>query len=346
MMSITSQAYARIGLLGNPSDGYFGKTIACTIRNFSASVNLSESPRIAVERHPELDPGEYVSLDALYEHVVKDGYYGGQRLILASCKKFAEYCHSHNVPLARKNFTLRYDTDIPRQVGLAGSSAIITATIKALREYYDVTDEFLPKVFQPTLVLSVEEEELDIRAGLQDRVAQTYGGVTYMDFNKELVEKHGYGEYESLDVALLPSLFLAYIGKPEDSGKAHNDVRERWKNGDREVIDAMKGFAAITDAGRLALLERDHVKLATLMNQNFDLRRNIFGDTVIGAENLDMVRIARENGAPAKFSGSGGAIVGMIHDDAHEKSLHDAYTRAGYSFVRVEPDTPDSLDAV
>ena len=32
------------GLVGNPSDGYFGKTISFVIRNFKATVRLWESP--------------------------------------------------------------------------------------------------------------------------------------------------------------------------------------------------------------------------------------------------------------------------------------------------------------
>lgn len=31
-MAIKTKSYARIGLLGNPSDGFFGKTIFCLIK--------------------------------------------------------------------------------------------------------------------------------------------------------------------------------------------------------------------------------------------------------------------------------------------------------------------------
>jgi shikimate kinase len=48
----------------------------------------------------------------------------------ATCKQFYHYCSLHGVALARRNFSLRYDTNIPRQVGLAGSSAIVTATLR------------------------------------------------------------------------------------------------------------------------------------------------------------------------------------------------------------------------
>ena len=36
--SITSRVFARIGLLGNPSDGFFGKTISLSLANFYAEV--------------------------------------------------------------------------------------------------------------------------------------------------------------------------------------------------------------------------------------------------------------------------------------------------------------------
>ena len=35
-VQITKRSYARVGLMGNPSDGFHGKTIALTIRNYWA----------------------------------------------------------------------------------------------------------------------------------------------------------------------------------------------------------------------------------------------------------------------------------------------------------------------
>ena len=42
MLIIRKRAYARAGLLGNPSDGYNGKTISVIVRNFWAEVVLYE----------------------------------------------------------------------------------------------------------------------------------------------------------------------------------------------------------------------------------------------------------------------------------------------------------------
>ena len=48
---------------------------------------------------------------------------------------------------------------------------------------------------------------------------------------------------------------------------------------------------------------------ASLMNQNFDARRRIYGDEALGSVNIDMVETARAAGAGAKLSGSGGAVL-------------------------------------
>lgn len=80
----------------------------------------------------------------------------------------------NRIQLNHRNFTLEYDTNIPRQVGLAGSSAIVTATLKCLMDFFDITEQDMPKEIRPKFILDVEKEELKINAGLQDRVVQVY----------------------------------------------------------------------------------------------------------------------------------------------------------------------------
>jgi glucuronokinase len=197
-MLVSTKAYARAGLVGNPSDGYFGKTISFIIRNYCAEVTLLESPELTIEPN-ERDHSVFGSIDALARDVRQFGYYGGIRLLKASVKRFYEYCTKHELPLHGRNFTLRYSSNIPPQVGMAGSSAIITACWRALIEFYGVD---IPKHILPSLVLSVENDELKIPAGLQDRVIQGYEGVVFMDFNRASVEKLGHGIDEELDPAL------------------------------------------------------------------------------------------------------------------------------------------------
>ncbi|KAA0161344.1 hypothetical protein FNF28_05092 [Cafeteria roenbergensis] len=292
---VTAEAFARVGLMGNPSDGFFGRTVAATISNFKASVTVwpDRSPagargRVTLAPHPVFDAAVFA-----------------------------------NVAQASA-----WHTTIPRQVGLAGSSAILTAFVRAMLAFWGLAGrpELLEKAGLgpeggPSFVLAVETEELGISAGLQDRVAQWWGGVVAMDFARERVEASGAGVYRPLPVAALPGLFLAYAPDPSDSGRIHAPVRQRWLEGDAVVTRGMCDIAACAaevegmldgpvDDGA-AMAERGH-SLAELMSRNFGLRRSLFGDASLGRANLRMVEIAVETGAAAKFPGSGGAVVGVV----------------------------------
>lgn len=323
--------------MGNPSDGFGGKTIACLIGDFAASVTLWESPQLEIIPHPKFDPFCFRDLADLTYTASLDGYYGGLRLLFATCKRFHQYCQEAGLSLPDRNFTMEYDINIPRQVGLAGSSAIITAALQALIEFYQVDETVLPKPIQPNLVLEVETKELHIQAGLQDRVVQCYGGLVYMDFAPEIIAAHGHGYYEPMDINLLPPLYLAYSDCPSDSGKIHSNVRYRFDAGAPEVIAGMKEFARYTDEARTALLARDHETLGQLMDANFDTRRRIYGDEWIGARNIDMIETARRFGLPAKFSGSGGAIVGLYSTEEQFQEAQKAFIAKGYHFQRIHP---------
>ena len=309
-MIIRTTAYPRAALIGNPSDGYFGKTIAFTFSNFSARVTLYESPELEIVPCRR-DGSVFDSIQALYDDVRLFGCYGGIRLLKSAIKCFYGYCQEHEIELHRRNFTVRYDTDIPNLVGLAGSSAIITATLRALLAFYGVT---IPKPQLANLIRAVENRELNIAAGLQDRVAQVYQGVVFMDFDKALLDKQGFGRYEPLDTALLPPLYIAYrTDLSEGSEVFHNNIRERFQRGDSEVVEAMRAWAELTDKAREALEARDYERLGRMMDENFDRRARLYR---LCEGNLRMVQVAREAGASAKFPGSGGAIVGIYPDEA------------------------------
>lgn len=336
-MLTSHNVYSRVGLLGNPSDGFGGKTIAVEVRDFWASATIWESPRLHIVPHPVFDPFVFTSLRDLRNVACEDGYYGGTRLIYATCKHFFDYCEAHGIPLNEANFTIQYDTNIPRQVGLGGSSAIVVAALKCLLDFFQVTDEQIPKPLQPQLALSVEKDELEIQAGLQDRVAQVYGGLVYMDFNPQHLQRYGHGIYEPLTPELLPPLYLAHIPcSTMTSGKAHNLIRYRFDNGDPEVIAAMQEFAGYAEEGRRALEAHDYAYFAELMDRNFDLRRHIYRDEVIGARNLEMVEIARGFGLPAKFAGSGGAIIGVCEDEERAAACGRAFEQAGFRFRTID----------
>lgn len=325
--AIETYAYARAGLLGNPSDGYFGKTISVIVRNFRARVVLWPSARLEI-RPSKADMPIFENLEDLHSITRWRGYYGGIRIIQALIVRFVEHCKEVGLPLHDRNFTLEYETTVPLRLGMGGSSAIITAALRALCEFYEVS--FAPEI-QAKLILETETRELNVGAGPQDRVIQVYEGLVYMDFTREHMEKHGYGIYEPMDPALLPNLYVAYrTSLSEGTEIFHNNVRTRWINKEKAVVDAMQKWAEIAERGRAALLSGDMDLLGRLINQNFDLRTSIYE---ISEGNMEMIRRSRAVGATSNFAGSGGAIVGTYTDDQMFENLRKTMDEVGVRVI-------------
>uniref|UniRef100_A0A673BXU6 Glucuronokinase with putative uridyl pyrophosphorylase n=1 Tax=Sphaeramia orbicularis TaxID=375764 RepID=A0A673BXU6_9TELE len=325
--AITCRSYARVGLMGNPSDGFNGKTIAMSISNFWAEVTLKESQTLVLVPHPLNDPTEFGSLQDLFCISRKEGYLGGLRLLQATCKKFYQFCSEKGIALTKQNFTLKYDTNIPR--------AIVSATLKCLMKFYNITDNDLPKPVRANFILNVETDELYITAGLQDRVV-----LSLHDFSKNLMEEQGYGTH-------WPSSFwLAYLSDPSDSGRIHSTLRQRWLNEESLVVEAMKTFAELTDQARTALENRDWDCLAQLMDKNFELRRSVYTDDCLGPGNLKMAQLARQFGSAVKLPGSGGAVVGLCQDQAKLVRCgcdHCHFRGSGFKLVKSERSPSSSL---
>ena len=346
---IHSKVHARIGLIGNPSDGFFGKTISVLINNFWAEVLLSPNELeddLSIDIIPNriCDPFEFSSVDAACKITRRDGYDGACRLFLATMRVFIEYCEAYSIKISKRGFRMVYQTNIPRQVGLAGSSALVTALLKALIAHYNISESQLPLYSQANLALSAEQDQLSISAGYQDRVVQAYGGCVYMDFDRSLMTTRGYGDYVTLDISLLPkNMWMACVRQTKESGKIHSNVRSRFDKGDPVVVEAMKKFASFTVEARDALLKHDDVKLAILMSNNFNLRREVYGDAAIGTQTLRIVEIANRHGHAAKLSGSGGCVIGLWKDKdtenyvANTRKMQLEMEKEGFIFCTISP---------
>ena len=321
--------------MGNPSDGYFGKTISFTFSNFRAEVVLYETPELEI-LPSEKDRSCFASIQSLVKDVRLHGYYGGIRLLKATVKRFYDYCQEHQIDLHDKNFSIRYNSDIPHGVGLAGSSAIITACLRALMAFYGVS---IPRYVQANLVLASEAQELQIPAGLQDRVIQAYEGLVYMDFAREIMHKQGYGNYEPMDPRLLPRLYIAYrddLSEPTET--FHNNIRHRFDQGEPRVVNAMRFWANLAEKVKKYLLTGQTEPIPEMLNANFDKRCEIYK---IAEENIRMVQAARSVGASAKFTGSGGAIVGTYENERMFAELRRRLARLNISVLkpRIAPET-------
>ncbi len=324
MRRVSGRAHARAGLLGNPSDVYEGKAIAISIRDFEARVTLEESGRFEIARGAD-DALEFARFHDFVDALAERGFYDGIRLLRAASWRFSDFAPGRR-ELADRDprlaFSMSYTTTVPRQAGLAGSSAIVIATLRALASWFEVE---IPPDELARLALAAEVEDLGITAGPMDRVIQAYGGVMHMDFKPP-------PRYTPLDPAILPPLFVAWDPRTgTSSGRVHATVRRRWLAGDPEVRQAMAVFPALVDRGMECLKQGDHDEFRRLVDRNFDTRASIW---TLGARDLELVEIGRRAGAAVKFAGSGGGVVGVMRDEGEFSAIDSAYRASGYAAIR------------
>jgi len=306
--SASARAPARAGLVGHPSDGFGGATLSVTLDNFAADVHAQ--PAQALDIAPAGD-GQWPE--------------GGLPLVSAAVVCLCRHCAATGMPFHGR-VRIRYTSTIPRQVGLGGSSAIVIAALRALAP---LAGTVLARERLPALALSVETDELGIAAGLQDRVAQTYGGLVFMDFDEAHVAEHGHGRYESLLCGLLPELFLAWRpGAGTASGAAHAAVHGRFAHGEKRIVHAMRTLARLAHEARAALLAGEHRAFAAALDAGYDVRASIYE---LDPRHRAMVDSARRLGLSATYTGSGGAIVGVASDPEAVAALERELSPEGIS---------------
>jgi glucuronokinase len=262
-VTTTRRVHSRAALAGNPSDGFRGAVCSVILPFFSASATI-------VEKSEGTNIG----------------------LVDATVRRFSrEFAPVDQVGVA-------IETTIPRSVGLAGSSAIVIATIRALSA--NIGAEFSSTRIA-YLAHTIEREDLDIAGGFQDQVIQSHGVSAVMDFSNS-------PSVTPLTIPQEPSipLYLAWsTGAAEPSGEAHSALRA-----ERDTDDPVWAeFAKHAYDAASALTKGNIHDLKAAIDATFDLRTTVMD---IAPSQRAMIDVARRLGASANFAGSGGAIIGVV----------------------------------
>jgi len=179
-----------------------------------------------------------------------------------------------------------FATDIPRGVGLAGSSALVIA---ALRASGAAPDDPLALA---QLALSIERDDLGIPAGLQDRAVQAFASPVLVD--GEAVTPLAPGADFDFLVAWLPEP----VG---DSGEYHA-ARAPDAAGMRELARIAREAAEAFTAG-------DAVALESLMDASARTRDEV---APLPPAHYALVDALRARGLSPNSTGSGGAVVAVV----------------------------------
>ncbi|MDW8107017.1 MAG: galactokinase family protein [Armatimonadota bacterium] len=324
MQPIRYSAPGRAGVIGNPSDMYGGTVISCAIP-LRARCTLEPSARLTFQsRERVLTPDTLETQSDEFD------------VCRAALRALGFAPES-------ARFSLRLETDIPAQAGLAGSSALLTAIVACLLRYRNETPPTPHQLAEQ--VRRIEATELGVTCGYQDFYMAVFGGLNLMEFrDKELLGKdpteplatvEALGGY--LQGAALP-LWLATTGSKRFSGVVHANLRARWEAGEPVVVEGMARIGRLAREAKSALLAREWRHLAYLMNENYAIIRELGGS----GEALDqLVQVALENGAlGAKLAGAGGAGGTVIVLTLQPERTLPALREVAERIIPVAPHAP------
>lgn len=292
-MIIEASAPGRAGIVGNPSDIYGGTVVSAALPA-RAECRLT----LGASWHPLDDPTIWDAVNSRFP-----------------------------CPSGR----LEWRTTIPRSSGLAGSTALLAATLACVLVARNRAEELrvlADKVLFAELVRDLERHEMAVVCGYQDAYMVVHGGVQRMAFHGKHPTKRGpVGKLVSLDVEL--PFLLVTTGVERLSGSVHGPIVDRWLKGDEEAQAHIARIGELGEEGAVALVSKDSEALGALMNENQERVAALGGS----GEAIDrLVQDCREAGAHgAKLAGAGlGGTVIALHDDpaALEAALREKnYTR-------------------
>lgn len=320
-------APGRANLIGNPSDQYGGCTLACSVP-LRARVELAAAPGFALRRHgeelPVAGPGDLEPR--------------GDDLDLA--RAVLSHLGLEGPPAA-----IRCDSAIPRQSGLAGSTALVVALLRALLAWRGETLEDEPLAERAR---EVERRGLGVTCGYVDQYLCAFGGLCFVDFRGKTpdggVPAEPFARVERLEGPL--PFVLADTGVRHSSDAVHRPIQARWLAGETPVVAAYERVAELGRAGRRAFLARDWAELGALMDENHGIQRDLGGS---GEANERLLRAARRAGAlGAKLAGAGqGGTIVALWTDPDPAPLEAALRTAGAAALyRPQPSEGVRLEPV
>jgi len=311
---IQASAPARAGVIGNPTDGYGGSLISCTL-GCRAKACLSESNRLEL-----VFEGEKTVIRSERDLRLDGGVFDIAKSVIRYLK------------IADRRFRLEGASEIPLRSGLAGSTAMLAAV-------YGVVCKFLglntSRYECAETIRHIELNYMDIQCGYQDQYMTVFGGLNYIDFRtKEVYRDPSEEVYATVEpladfVDNLPFV-LIHTGVQRISGSVLRPVRERWLDGDPAVVEGYREIGELARLGKKALLGRDWEQLGALMNRNHEIQQELGAS---GEVNDRYIELARSNGAlGAKLAGAGGGgTIIALHLEPDQ--LIEAFRKKGNPLI-------------
>jgi len=320
---IVCSAPGRCGIIGNPTDMYGGAVLSCSV-GMRARVTVVEAPDLLLEA-----AGRGCRIEGRADLRPRGDPFDVARAVL-------DYLHLP--PLA---CCVRYESEIPLRSGLAGSTALTVALLRALLAWLGEQ----PNLYRVAeRARYVELNYLKVVCGYQDAYMCTFGGLNYMDFRGKQFYRQAEAEMFATVEPLAPyahelPFVLGFTGVQHASSAVHKPLRERWLDGEAEVVQGYERMTELARMGKKALLLEDWPALGKLMNENHTIQRDLGGS---GESNERLIAAALAAGAlGAKLAGAGdGGTIIALWPWADASPLEEALFAAGASAIYRPEVTP------
>lgn len=315
---IRTSAPGRAGIIGNPTDGYGGSVISCSLKE-RAYTEIREDSGLVFE----------VSQQEFRVNS-RDG------LKLKGDGDIFDFLRAILIYLKLGDLKARVTSwsDVPFQAGLAGSTAIMVSALNAILEF---TGRKISLYERAELTRTIELNFMKIQCGYQDAYMTTFGGLNYMDFRtKEHYREFHREIYATVEplhnfASKLP-IVLAQTKVRRISGAVLKPIRDRWLEGDKAVINGYNRIAELCRLGKKAIIANDWQALGDLMNENHSIQQELGAS---GHENDRLIEFALNYGAlGAKLAGAGGGgTIVALHPEPEklgEQLLRNGAVRTLY----------------
>lgn len=246
-------------------------------------------------------------------------FHAQDKNIIDSCSISTFNKHNHSLVLHREIYNyvvkkfnnselcaIKLSTfcDAPPGSGLGSSSTLVVAILKAFLRFFDVelSDYDLAKT-----AYEIERVKCKLNGGRQDQFAATFGGMNFMEFNKNFeclvtplrINEEIFSELEA-------SIILYFTGTSRDSEKIINDQSLNVKNKNEISIDSMHAIKNEAYDMKNAILMNDFSAFVESIKLGWENKKK--SSKAVSNKLIDKVYDhAVENKALAgKVSGAGG----------------------------------------
>src|SRR5262249_49348815 len=195
------------------------------------------------------------------------------------------------------------DCDAHRGSGLGSSSALMVALVGLVKECknlpltpYEIAD----------LAYAIEREDLEIKGGLQDQYAATFGGFNFIEFLKDRVIVNPLRIGNDTMNELEHNLLLCYTGKTRRSDEIIRDQTARFEDRDSDTTAALNQQKYLAIEMKNALLRGKLDDFGDLLHTVWESKKKI-SPRISNARIDEIYAEARKHGAVGgKITGAGG----------------------------------------